>query len=438
MKRLWILISLVSLLVGCVEENGPVQDGENTGVDCTAPSPVHAGEDAVIQWDGFKDGDRLCLSAAAGQDYDLEVKTISSSGLIFHIPVSVPAGDYMLVLVREERIELGQIAVLEAKIPVSGVVMPDEATAGEDVAVAGLGFEAGCVITLVDDAEERHVMETALADDGITFSIPEDWAEGTYKVYLEQDGMTWFLSSMTVTKKQVIKSLKSLRKYTPYIGDAEQMHEWKLISSEPMEITFSHYLIQEDGPALNEYDGYVFRDSYSLDLEYDEMEISNNEMMDFIIDADGNVESADVLRYGKSATTPYIWTYKDSQLISIDLPGGSLISISYTDGNLTTFDLTGFKYEDASLKNHPYAWNVAWAYASFGYENNGEVAPFVPYFLGWYRPSSPVLPSAMVLPLAAGTGTEECQLSYEFDEDGYVTLMSWEGAENVGRLEFIY
>ena len=30
------------------------------------------------------------------------------------------------------------------------------------------------------------------------------------------------------------------------------------------------------------------------------------------------------------------------------------------------------------------------------------------------------------------------KLSYEFDEDGYVTLMSWEGAENVGRLEFIY
>ena len=57
--------------------------------------------------------------------------------------------------------------------------------------------------------------------------------------------------------------------------------------------------------------------------------------------------------------------------------------------------------------------------------------PFVyfPFFLGWYTKSSAQLPDALILPSPTGTGTVRNELSYVFDEDGYVVKMTWEASE---------
>ena len=90
------------------------------------------------------------------------------------------------------------------------------------------------------------------------------------------------------------------------------------------------------------------------------------------------------------------------------------------------------------LVNAPNAPDVAWTYKAIN-EWGKPVAVF-PYLLGWYDKSSSLLPSAMYLPdvSSAAGGEIECHLTYEFDEDAYVTKMSWAVGNDKYWIEYQY
>ena len=91
-----------------------------------------------------------------------------------------------------------------------------------------------------------------------------------------------------------------------------------------------------------------------------------------------------------------------------------------------------FEYSDPALVAHPSAPDVVWGYMSLMEKND----PFIyfPYLLGWYEKTSALLPSAMVVPSPSGTGKVTHPLAYTFDDDGYVTSMSWDSYS----VRFIY
>ncbi|MBQ7899265.1 MAG: DUF4595 domain-containing protein [Bacteroidales bacterium] len=419
-----ILMTLLLVMAVACNETGSMSglDVENPLSECVLPASVQAGGEVLVQWDGFPEAPAISVVGEDGTSYEMTVTVVTASGLIFTVPASLAPGIYM---VKSGQDELGTIVVLPADMPVTGLKVSSGARQGEDVSIDGIGFEEGCEAVLVDDQENEYPLETVITYSGISVVIPDDLAEGSYKMYLVQDGMKWLLSgSFLVYKDVVIKTLTRVDYYSPYVSPMMLRLSWEISRDDPVTLTVSETVINGEEESLEAYDRYICDASGYFTLDHDGFEASNDMGMSYIRNADGVVTQADVLIYGDSEATPFTWTYDaDGFLTDISSPKRSLRSFSYEGGNLVKFRNTSFEYSDPALINNPSAADVVWGYMSLMEKND----PFIyfPYLLGWYTKASAQLPSAMVSPSPTGTGTEIYALTYEFDAEGYVTRMSW-------------
>lgn len=438
MKRLmYLFVALLAL--SCTEKDGPADGGnDDTGkemAECVCPASVRAGDDALLQWEGFKDGDALSAVSKDGDEYTLVVNYITASGLGFTVPVDVPAGKYMLVLVRSERKELGEIEITAPAMPITGLAAPDGALCGETVLFGGVGYKQGSSILF--DGESDVTLVPVITNSGAEVVLPEDMQEGSYDVYLLQDNLQWLLKSgFAVAKEIVKKELAEIRYYTPYVGTELLMLSWTISRDGSLVLDHSQYVVSEDEETLDVYDSYVADGDYSFVLEHDGYEYSDNVNFSYTFD-DGVVSQADVVRInGKSIV--YQWKY-DAQgfMTEIALPSRSMYYISYDLGNVVAFDQVRYEYGDPTLVNAPYAPDVAWAFKVLN--EWAYPAACFPYLLGWYEKSSTQLPTKMYQPnLATGSGEIECPLTYEFDSDGFVSRMSWTAEGSKCWIEFEY
>ena len=443
MKKL-LLIAMVCMLslAACGEKEGPGGEGpdgpEVSLSDCVVPASVHAGGEGTVQWNGFKQADRLSLASSSGTEYELTVKTVTSSGLVFKVSYEVPDGTYKLVLVRDAKTELGSLKVLAPELPVTGVKVPSEAVAGEAVAISGLGFEAGCRIVLEDASGEKVSLDAELTGSGISVLLPEDLAEGSYKVYLEQYGRTWVLSgSMTVrASAAAVKTLTAVRYYAPFLEGSEILMEWLIERESPAVLTLSRYIVENRTESLDVQDVYVQGADGAFVLDEDGFEESNALAVSYVLDSE-MVTRSDVLLYGDDEATPFAWAYdSDGNLTGILSPKYPFRSFAYEGGALISFNQTAFEYDEDCLVNNPAAYDVIWGYMAVQEYKDPFVA--FPYLLGWYAPQSSKLPSRMISPSPTGTGTVSCELSYKFDDDGYVVEMSWLEGSSGYRVEYLY
>ena len=432
-----LVLAFAVAAVSCVIANpdpSPEPIGKDPFLNCVVPETVKAGGEAQIQWDGFKQNASLVLVGMDGKEYKMTVKVITAYGLTFKVPVNTPEGLYNLVLVQGERTGLGEITVTPADMPVTGLKVPAGAEQGETVIIEGIGFEEGCSVVAVDQADQEHSLESEVTYLGLSVVIPADLAEGEYALYLLQDEMRWLLaSSFSVYKELVVKTLERIDYYTDYVDGALLKLSWEISREEPATLTVSQFIVEDGTETLDVYDMYQFDNEGVLALVADGFEESNDLEMSYAPDEEGNVSVSYVLIYGKQEPTPFTWTYDmEGFLTSVASPTATFRSFEYQNGNMTAFNNTSFEYGDASLVNNPAAPDVIWGYMSLLDKNNPFM--YVPYFLGWYTKASAQLPTAMLSPSPTGTGTDRYPLSYEFDEDGYVVRMTL-GSEKV---EYIF
>lgn len=423
MRKILTLLLLVFLAVACNDKDGlSGPQAENPLSECVLPASALAGGEVLVQWNGFPEEPAISMVSEDGTSYEVEVTVVTASGLVFLVPSSLTPGTYM---VKSGQDELGTMEILPAEMPVTGLKMPSGAKTGEEIAVDGIGFEEGCAAVLVDAEGNEYSLETELTYSGISVVIPDDLAEGAYKVYLVQDGMEWLLSgSFSVYRDTSNKRLTRMDQYSPYVGTATIRLSWEISRDEPVTLTVSETFIDGEEESLEAYDRYVCDPTGYFTLEHDGFEESNDMGMSYVRNADGVVTQADVLIYGDTETTPFTWTYDaDGFLTNISSPNLSLRSLSYRDGNLVRFRNTSFKYSDPTLVNHPSAADVVWGYMALMEKNDPFI--YIPYLLGWYTKASAHLPTTLLEPSPTGAGTVERPLTYEFDEDGYVTKMSW-------------
>lgn len=364
----------------------------------------------------------------------MQVKVVTAYGLTFKVPAKTPAGLYLVVLIQESEITLGKITVTPADMPVTGLKVPAGAEQGETVIIEGIGFEEGCSVVAVDQADQEHSLESEVTYLGLSVVIPADLAEGEYALYLLQDEMRWLLaSSFSVYKELVVKTLVRIDYYTDYVDGALLKLSWEISREEPATLTVSQFIVEDGTETLGVYDMYQFDNEGVLALVADGFGDSNDLKMSYAPDEEGNVSVSYVLIYGKQEPTPFTWTYDmEGFLTSVASPTVTFRSFEYQNGNMTAFNNTSFEYGDASLVNNPAAPDVIWGYMSLLDKNDPFM--YVPYFLGWYTKASAQLPTAMLSPSPTGTGTDRYPLSYEFDEDGYVVRMTL-GSEKV---EYIF
>ena len=436
----FIAFFLAGMFALACSDKGGVSGGafENPLDQWVIPAEVRAGEEGIVQWNGFKEGAQLLLADAQSNEYQLQMVALTASGVSFRVPAEVPAGEYMLVLLQDGRKDLGQLNVLAMEMPVKGVKVPAGAVSGETFSISGIGFKPGCIVDMISTATgNEYELEAILTATGIDVVIPVEVPADVYEMWLMQDGMSWLLAdAFEVYAGIVIKQLSALRYYAPYIGGAQIVMEWKF-SKDPAVFTISEYLLDGGVEELNAYDKYVMGADGKIKLEHDGFESSNDVSVSYQRDSDGIVTVADVLIYGKSSTTAFAWTYDaEGRLVDISSPTKSFRAFSYDGGNLSVFRQTSFEYDVDSPANHPYAADAVWGYMSLMETND----PFVyfPYMLGWYAPVSEQLPARMVKPNPSGSGTVVCALSYEFDEDGYMTEMSWRDGSDNYHVEYLY
>ena len=432
-----LVLAFAVAAVSCVIANpdpSPEPIGKDPFLNCVVPETVKAGGEAQIQWDGFKQNASLVLVGMDGKEYKMTVKVITAYGLTFKVPVNTPEGLYNLVLVQGERTGLGEITVTPADMPVTGLKVPAGAEQGETVIIEGIGFEEGCSVVAVDQADQEHSLESEVTYLGLSVVIPADLAEGEYALYLLQDEMRWLLaSSFSVYKELVVKTLERIDYYTDYVDGALLKLSWEISREEPATLTVSQFIVEDGTETLDVYDMYQFDNEGVLALVADGFGDSNDLEMSYAPDEEGNVSVSYVLIYGKQEPTPFTWTYDmEGFLTSVASPTVTFRSFEYQNGNMTAFNNTSFEYGDASLVNNPAAPDVIWGYMSLLDKNDPFM--YVPYFLGWYTKASAQLPTAMLSPSPTGTGTDRYPLSYEFDEDGYVVRMTL-GSEKV---EYIF
>ena len=435
MKRLIIILCGLLSVVSCSHlDDTHGQGGENPLNTCVLPSVVQAGEEALIQWNGFKQTDKIYLVSESGQETEVAIKVFTDSGIMFVIPAGLAEGTYVLILERDTREELGKIEITAAAMPVSGIKIPSSITLGEEMTIEGIGFEEGCSVVFVNEEGKEYVLKAEIVTSGISVMLSKDITAGKYGLYLLQDGIMWMLSpSISVYAGKADKLLKRIDYHTPYSDGVTLKLSWVISRDEPQTLTLYEYLIEDSEETLQAYDLYESNAEGHFELTHDGFESSNDLAMSYTRNFDGVVIGSDVLIYGNDQTTAFTWTYDaDGYLTDISSPARSFRSLEYTGGNLTTFRNTSFEYGDPELVNHPFAPDVVWAYMALMESND----PFVyfPFFLGWYTKSSAQLPDALILPSPTGTGTVRNELSYVFDEDGYVVKMTWEASE----IDFIY
>lgn len=423
MRKILTLLFLALVAIACNDKDGLSGPGaENPLSECVLPASALAGGEVLVQWNGFQEEPAISMVSEDGTSYEVEVTVVTASGLVFLVPSSLTPGTYM---VKSGQDELGTMEILPAEMPVTGLKMPSGAKTGEEIAVGGIGFEEGCAAVLVDAEGNEYSLETELTYSGISVVIPDDLAEGAYKVYLVQDGMEWLLSgSFSVYRDTSNKRLTRMDQYSKYVETTMLRLSWEINRDDPVTLTVSETFIDGEEESLEAYDRYVCDPTGYFTLEHDGFEESNDMGMSYVRNADGVVTQADVLIYGDTETTPFTWTYDaDGFLTNISSPNLSFRSLSYRDGNLVRFRNISFKYSDPTLVNHPSAADVVWGYMALMEKNDPFI--YIPYLLGWYTKASAQLPTALLLPSPTGVGTVEHPLAYEFDEDGYVTKMSW-------------
>lgn len=422
------------LFISCEGIDNQGTDGSDSyESDWVVPSSARAGGEMIVQWDGFTASAVLYLGQAqTGARHELEMKALTASGVILGIPHSVPAGRYMLVLEQDGQThELAQVDVLDALAPVTGISVPSGVTAGEEFLISGLGFNSSSAVFAGDQDGNMEELHSVLSAGMLIVTVPADMPEGSYSLYLQQDGGLWLIASTfniyAVSVEE--RKLSGIDYYTPYVGTAMLKTSWDISMEEPLTLTLSESYVSGDETTLNAYDRYVCDESGYFDLTEDGRERTNTTGVSYQRDDDGRVSVSDVLLYGDEDLTRFMWEY-DAQgnLTTIYSPKNVFRAMEYENGNLTSCRGVSFEYGDKSLVNAPDGPDIAWSYMCVN--DISESFVYFPYLIGWNGKVSVNLPTAIYIPDPFGAEALRYGISYDYDDSGYVIKASW-GSESL-------
>lgn len=412
MKKLLLLFLCISALVSCGGDEGVLgPDSGNPLSECALPDTVQAGGELVLQWNGFEDAAAIALKSSPAE-YDLEVEVVTSSGLIALVPREVTPGVYDVMLTQSVSMKLGAVEVTAADQESGSEENPDT------------GDEPGTDPEPGTDQEPDPEPGT----DPEPGSDPEPGTDPDPGVDPEPGPEPPVDPEVPVEKKKLVRL-----EMTPYLGSAQQMIAWD-IEAEVLLISVTDLTTNQ----VTSYDGYYVSSSpFSYDLLDDGFEESENIEIDYVMSSDGKVESTELIRY--KGTDSVTWMYDpQGRITEVSSSKQTYLSIGYTGDNISSFSSVAFEYGDPSLVNNAEAADPIWGYMSL--TTNGYKEPFlyIPYLMGWYRPQSATLPTVMSSPASDGEGMESFSLSYDFDEEGYVTAMNWKNGSTPCKVTYIY
>lgn len=442
MKQFLTLLILV-LAVSCSPKDDLSGSGENDPLsECVIIESAKPGDDAFIQWNGFKENAQIFLVDDKGNEYAMQISVITASGIIFKIPSSLLPGIYTVVLHQDSVYELGMINILEDDMPIGNLSFPLYALPGEKLFITGTGFNASHSIYLKSDSQNFQ-LEGDFSQNGVSIQIPESAQPGKYSLWLVDGNKNWLLTdSFTVIANK--KRLLSVTRSEPYIAEYRYYTSYSLEYDGDVVRTIQYSAsIRENGDVVSEEEltRYVLGDDGVYRAEDGETS-SNNYNFSYTKDIDGKIIYSDVLRYSRSnpdgTMRQFTWIY-DAQGRPTDVTfvlQGETMSIQryvYEDDNLVETSTSSFVYDNPELINHPFGVDAAHLFDMM----NNTMEPFLyaPLLTGEHPFTSKLLPSAFRR-VTGATTSEIVPLNYEYDEEGYVKYMIWDDDNSMLVFEY--
>ena len=471
MKKIWLLMLMVctmGVFTACSDDDNGDKTPVNPITNCSVPSTAEIGTEVTVRGEGFDATvAKLILKDSENKETVIQNPSFTSSGAIFSIPMSLKEGKYTVILNQNGTWELGKITLTPASLPVTDLNIPEVGGIGKSLTIGGNGFNQTAEVYLENESGTRTQLTVNDRSTGLTCTVPATAAKGDYKLILKQNGGEWTLTDkITLT---VVKRLKSIENsstmiQTGDIGDGTiatitmvMGTRWSLerntqgISKVNNTSIYTVTCVDEDGNHIEDQEGdmssteaynVAFTDNkytFTYDGEYPTNDTSLDPTFSLTL-ADGKVSNSTV-KYANGRTGEYNWKY-DNEGYLTDLAvasGKSYATYTYEDKNLIEFQASNgasFTYTNKEYKNNPFGVDVAACYmAATGVLDSYLV---VAHMMDWCGNKSVNVPSEVP---DMNWETEEMiniPLTYEYDEDGYVTSVSCDTSMGPVKITFEY
>ena len=435
MRRILLLIICASLLAACGDDAVNKGGGKNPLSEYVLSKNATCGEEAVIQWNGISQTAKVFLIGEDDTKYEADVKAVTSSGMIFIVPVNVIPGNYRVLLVQGQEIEIGVIEVHETDIPVTGISFPSAVSPGGMFMLGGVGLNDSYDVILRTSSGQA-LLESEVANGGLNCHIPADLKSGKYTLVLTDGTLEWTLSASFLVSRK--KTLLAVSKDEPYEDNIRHCSEYRVEyeNGGVIAITFTQALTENSQVTeVLSMDRYV-QESPGYFAAEGGKSSSNNIDFRYSADNDGKILSADVLRFsnkdpdGVHRVFTYVYDAKGLPTdVQFDLNGKtySLQDYIYEDDNLKETQACVFVYDDSTLIPNPFGPDAAHGFDMM--HNTAEPFLYVQYLTGMHPFTSRLLPDGYMAISGATTRVKK-PFSYVYDNDGYVVEMSWREDQN--------
>lgn len=432
----------------------------------TVPSTAEIGGFYTVTGKGFEASAQLFLRNASGTETAAADQTVTATGIECTVPSTLTAGVYTVVVKQNGSWDLGPVRLEAAQNPVSSVVLPAAIKLNKTLEIAGNGFTSASRIFLetADAAKTRTELTAVPSSTGISCTIPDGVAAGTYNVILKHNNIDWTLGenipaavykrltgisyamSQTCDFSTVeggVEAVKAIQ--LEMVGNDQEMADmyFEMLFSEGTNVVSQlslKYGSDNRVTAVQQGEGADAADWYTFSFDGDKVSALNKMYEDgepgirafsWVLN-DGKVESSNVdfMRTvsGEVVSRPadFTWTYDavNGQCTGVvyQSNGSNYVSFDFENGNYTADGM--FEYGDAGKKNNIFGVDVAKAIAGVTTSLDDDHA--LACFLGYDGKTSLNLPTATMFdamseddPAKAVTCTQ--------DGEGYVTAAKWGG-----------
>lgn len=161
----------------------------------TVPSTAEIGGFYTVTGKGFEASAQLFLRNASGTETAAADQTVTAAGIECTVPSTLTTGVYTVVVKQNGSWDLGPVRLEAAQNPVSSVVLPAAIKLNKTLEIAGNGFTSASRIFLetADAAKTRTELTAVPSSTGISCTIPDGVAAGTYNVILKHNNIDWTL-----------------------------------------------------------------------------------------------------------------------------------------------------------------------------------------------------------------------------------------------------
>lgn len=468
MKKLWLM-----LLIGCTAGAFTAcSDGDDDQkpscpiTEYTVPSTAEIGGFYTVTGKGFEASAQLFLRNASGTETAAEDQTVTAAGIECTVPSTLTAGVYTVVVKQNGSWELGQVRLETAQNPVSSVVLPAAIKLNKPLEIAGNGFTSASRIFLetADAAKTRTELTAAPSSTGISCTIPNGVAAGTYNVILKHNNIDWTLgenipAAVYKRLKGISYAMSQTCDFSTVDGGVEAVKAMLLEMVGGDQATADAYfnMLFSEGTnvvsqlafkygsdnrvtAVQQGEGADAADWYTFSFDGDKVSARNKmyeegetgiRAFSWVLN-DGRVESSNVdfmrtVGGGEVVSKPndFIWTYdSDGHCIGVGYQssGKNYAAFDFENGNYMADGM--FEYGNAGKKNNIFGVDVAKAIVGVTSQLDDDHA--LACFLGYDGKASLNLPTSTLIDAMSEEDPAKAVTCIQ-DGEGYVTAAKWGG-----------